>query len=737
MRSSSVRWLSLCLGLTIAGLGVGGQAVQAEREPAEKPSLGALRVETPPVLDGRLDEPQWQRAPVATKLYQYEPRIGEELSEKTEFRFLYDDDHLYLGVWCFDKNPEGIIARSMSRDFSISSDDYIYFMFDTFHDQRNGYVFSVNPNAARYDSLVSRGTNSNSNWDGVWNAKTTIDDEGWKAEIQIPFSSVSFDTDNDTWGFNMSRNVRRKSERGRWTGARPEIRTRYPGEAGDIVGLEGMKQGLGVEFRPYVIGRYREREEDTDWLGDTGFDLRYRLTPNLSATLSYNTDFAETEVDDRQVNLTRFPLFFPEKRTFFLEDSGIYDFGGLTSSRRSRTGLRNLVIPYFTRRIGLSEDGDIVPIIFADKVAGRIGETEIGFTHVMLESKHNIERQNVFSGRVVKHFGEQSSLGVLATAGDPNSNGDNYLIGADYHFRTSEFMGGKFLQADVFALGTRTTGTEASDSSDYAYGLTVSYPNEPLYLEGKYIEVGEDFDPALGFVRRQGVRAYAGTVNYTHRPEESPWIRQFLLGVSTEHFTDLSNELDSAEYEFTPFELEFASADELKFSVVHSFDSPDEPFEISDGVFIEEGDYSWTEAVLEFQMARKRIVAMDLELSRGEFYDGTRNAFAFDATVMPNKYLTFALTYSLNQVDLSGGDFDTHLGSARMFWKFTPDLTWTHIFQYDSISESIGFQSVLQWEYRPGSKLFAVVNQTYLDERTGFKLNDQEFALKVGANFRY
>ena len=548
---------------------------------------------------------------------------------------------------------------------------------------------------------------------------------------------MSFDEGNETWGFNISRNVRRKSERGRWTGARPEIRTRYPAEAGDLFGLEGMQQGLGLEFRPYVIGRYRERPGDTDWLGDAGIDLRYRLTPNLSATLSYNTDFAETEVDDRQVNLTRFPLFFPEKRTFFLEDSGIYDFGGLTSSQRSETGLKNLVIPYFTRRIGLSEEGDIVPIIFADKVAGRIGETEVGFTHAMLEENHNIERKNVFSGRVVKHFGEQSSLGFLATAGDPNSNGDNYLLGVDYHFRTSDFLGDKFLQADVFALGTKTTGTEASDSSDHAYGLAVSYPNEPLNLEGKYIEVGEDFDPALGFVRRTGVRAYAGTVDYTYRPEDSPWIRELLVGVSTEHYTDLSNELDSAEYEFTPFELEFASADELKFSVTHSFDSPDEEFEISDGVFIEEGDYSWTEAMVEFVMARKRMVAVDLEISRGDFYDGSRNAYGVEATILPNKHLGFELAYALNQVDLSDGSFDTHLASARMFWKFTPDLTWTHFLQYDSISESIGFQSVLQWEYLPGSKLFAVINQTYLDERTGFKLNDQEFSLKVGANFRY
>ena len=710
---------------------------QADREPKEKPSLQALRVDSPPTVDGHLNEPQWQQAPAATKLYQYEPHAGEELSEHTEFRFLYDAHHLYLGVWCYDRDPDGIIARSMTRDFYIPADDYLYFMFDTFHDQRNGYVFAVNPNGARYDGLISRGTNTNSDWDGVWRAKTTIDEEGWKAEIEIPFSSVSYDPGGDRWGFNISRNIRRKSERGRWTGARPEIRTSFPGEAGDLLGLTAMKQRLGLELRPFATLRFQKGSDESHWLGDTGLDLRYRITPGLSATLSYSTDFAETEVDDRQVNLTRFPLFFPEKRTFFLEDSGIYDFGGLTNSRRSSAGLRNLVIPYFTRRIGLSEEGEIVPILLADKIAGHIGETEVGFTHVMLEERHGIERKNLFSGRVVKHFGEQSSLGLLATSGDPNPNGDNHLLGADYHFRTSDFLGDKFLQADAFALGTESSGHQRANSNGYAFGLAATYPNEPLFIEGRYMEIGEDFEPALGFVRRRGVRAYSTAAAYTLRPETVTWLREFQVAASARHYTDLEDELDSALYTLQPLELEFASADELEFFIKHSFDSPDEEFEISDGVFIPADDYWWTDYTLSLTLARKRLLSGDIELTCGDFYDGTRFQFSGHTTIMPNKHLTLVFNYSHNQIDLPVGDFTTHLAGARMFWKFNPDLTWSHLLQYDSVSESIGFQTLLQWEYRPGSKLYAVVNQSYLDQRTGFKLQDQEIALKVGANFRF
>ncbi len=709
-----------------------------DREPAEKPVLKALRVEQGPKVDGRLDDPVWQEASPARKLYRYEPRAGSELSERTEFRFVYDEENLYLGVWCYDRNPDGIIARSMVRDGSFSSDDYLYMMFDTFHDLRSGYVFVTNPLGMRYDSLVSAGSNTNSNWDGVWEVKTSIDDEGWKAEFRFPFNTLSFDPENDRWGFNMSRNVRRKSERGRWTGALPHIRTSMPAEAGDLVGLEGMKQGLGLEFSPYVVGRYREEQGDTDWLGDAGFDVRYRITPNLSATFSYNTDFAETEVDDRQVNLTRFPLFFPEKRAFFLEDSGIYDFGGLTTSRRSRLGLRNLLVPYFTRRIGLSDDGEIVPILFADKVAGRIGNYEIGFTHAMLEDHGEIDRKNVFAGRLVRHFGEQSSLGLLTTVGDPNSEGDNYMLGADYRFRTSNFgSGDQFIQADLFALATRQDGTE-DDGSGHAYGVSVTYPNEPLYVGARAIEIGENFDPALGFVRRHGVRGYTSYARYRHRPEDSPWLRAFAMSLKTEHFTNLDNELESAEYRMVPFEIEFASADELSFSITHEIDNPHESFEIFDDVIIPAGDYSWTDYSLELVMARKRDFAAEIQLTYGDFYDGEHQEILLETLYLPNKHIAVGLDYAYNRVDLPEGEFHTHLAAARMWWKFTPDLTWTHLLQYDSISESIGFQSVLQWEYRPGSKVFAVINQSYLDEDgRGYRQESQEFALKLGANIRF
>ncbi len=708
-----------------------------EREPEGKPSIRAQRIDEALIVDGKLDDAAWQTADPITKLYQYEPRAGDRLTEDTQIRFLFNDRTFYIGVWCQDRDPDGIIARAMERDFFIPSDDYFYFFLGTFHDQRNGYVFAVNPNGARYDALVSQGTDVNSQWDGVWQVKTARDDQGWSAEVAIPLNSLSFDPNGDTWGFNISRNIRRKSERGRWTGARPELRTGHAAEAGDLLGLTDLKQGLGIEFSPFVTGRYHKSGGDTDWLGDMGADLRYRITPNLSGTLSYNTDFAETEVDDRQINLTRFPLFFPEKRGFFLEDSGIYNFGGLASSRRGRTGLRNLILPYFTRRIGLSDDGDIIPITVAGKLAGRIGDYELGITHAMLEGRRGLGTQQVTSGRILRHFGEQSSLGLLATVGDPNSeDGDSTLIGADYRFRTSDLFGDKVLESDVFALGTWGDDPDLGKTSDHAYGLSVAYPNEPLYLAFKYAEIGENFEPALGFVRRQGVRAYASTISLVTRPQDG-WFREIRSTLSAEVFTDLDNSLDSGEFQFSFLEVEFHSADELEFEVEHNIDRPSEAFEIADGVFIPAGDYAWTEGSVSLTMARKRTVAMDVLLTAGEFYDGSRQRAGVEMDYLPNKYLSIGLDYFINRIDLPGGDFDTHLASARMAWKFTPDLTWSHLVQYDSISETMGFQSLLRWEYLPGSELFAVVNQAYAHEDRGFRTTDEEFAVKLGANFRF
>ncbi|MBI4604798.1 MAG: carbohydrate binding family 9 domain-containing protein, partial [Planctomycetes bacterium] len=322
----------------------------AEAPPGERRRVEAVRVARAPVVDGRLDDEAWKLAPDAGPLIQVVPVEGAEPSERTEFRFVYDDHALYVGAWCFDREPQAILAREMARDGPIYVDDYVAISLDTFHDRRNGYLFTVSSSGAQLDFLISNNTEADSNWDGIWRAAARIDGEGWKAEIEFPFRSLGFDPSKETWGLNLMRYIARRMERCHWSGARQNLWTFNFAEAGDLTGLRGLEPGLGLELVPYALSRYRDEriQEDRDLTFDAGGELNYRITPRLVARLSYNMDFAETEVDARQINLTRFPLFFPEKRDFFLEDGGIFRFGGLGQE----------LIPFFSRRIGLTERGE-------------------------------------------------------------------------------------------------------------------------------------------------------------------------------------------------------------------------------------------------------------------------------------------------------------------------------------------------------------------------------------------
>lgn len=699
----------------------------------EKPSIRALRIEKPLVVDGRLDEAAWQRAEKGGGFRQYDPGRGTPVTEKTEFAILYDDDYFYIGVWCWESEPGRVMARSMNRDRIFTGSDFLYFFIDTFHDQRNGYVFAVNPTGAQSDALITNNVERNFDWDGIWASKARITDEGWFVEVAIPFKTLSFDPQGTVWGFNMSRRIRRKNEAVRWTGWRDEIRSHNASEAGDVTGLHGMKQGVGIEFSPYTAGRYRDGALGSGFEGDVGADLRYRFTPGLSATLSVNTDFAETDVDQRIVNFTRFPLFFPEKRDFFLEDSGIYSFGPAINSRRSRGA--PLLLPYFTRRIGLS-DGQIVPIQLATKLAGRLGDYDIGFTHAMLDEQPGLDRQNVFAARVSKRVLEQSSVGLIATAGNPAADLANYVGGADFRFRTNELFGDKIFAANFFGLGNYAGLKAGGESRDYAYGVSLQYPNEVWDGEVSYTEIGAGFDPALGFVRRSGIRAASGRLRWKSRPGGDSWYRQFAVGANTNLFYLIGGELDSARVSITPLDLELQSTDEIQFSISHEVDRPRDAFELAD-VMIPAGDYSSTSVQASFETTSTRPVWFVAGVQTGQFYDGWRTRYSGMVEWNPNRHFSIKANYQHNDVQLDAGDFDAHVGSLGVKWNVTPDLGWSCLVQYDSISNAIGFNSRIRWEYKPGSTIYLVLNQSLLAQDGSSGLESTDLTLKADATFRF
>ena len=702
-----------------------------------RPTVEAVRVEKGPTIDGHLDDDVWQKAQPAGEFLQNNPKENIPQSQRTEFRIIYDDDALYIGVWCFDTDVKKLTALNMERDGYMKYEDSIVVTLDTFLDRRNGYSFTVNTHGARSDSLISNNSFGGNEWDGAWMARSRVHSWGWVAEIEIPFKTISFDEKKETWGVNVGRSIGRSGDRGDWANSRTSVRSYHISEAGNLVGLKGLKQGLGLDLNPYALGRFSEDrvKDDSDLLGDFGADVRYRLTPSLTALASVNTDFAETESDRRQVNLTRYPLFFPEKRQFFLEDAGIFGFGGVTSSssRRSSEQAETMLMPFFSRRIGLSSAREVVPVRFAGKLTGRVNDYNLGFMDALVDSEDG--PQNAFVGRVSRNIFEQSSVGILTTIGDTNSDELNTVNGLDFKYRNSNVLGGRSFVANAYALGSYTEGEGGLEP---AWGANVKLYDRNLDLEAGVMEIGDEFNPALGFVRRRGVRRYNIEAEYTPYYDDIGWLRNSRHGYEASLYTGLSNDIVNTHQTFELLSLALESQDYISLKVEHLSDRPDEDFPIAGGLTIPAGSYDWWAVRMSGYFGLNRPLFLKPYYKVGGFYDGSRQSIGFDTRYIPTPKLRLETGYSLNLIDLEEhGDATINLVSGTVQYSFTPDLMISNLIQYDDLSDSIAVNSRLQWEYRPGSKLFFVVNQGYVDEMTGLALQNFELVAKVGALFRF
>ncbi|MDA0347670.1 MAG: DUF5916 domain-containing protein [Verrucomicrobia bacterium] len=712
-----------------------------------RPEITAVRVETPPKIDGHLDEEVWQTAPLAGPLLQNQPQSYTHMDQQTFFRVAYDDHYLYFALWCWDTEPDKIVARYMRRDDTLWDDDSITVNLDTFNDERNAYSFIANPNGTRHDALATNNANYNSQWDGVWEAKTQITDYGWQTEMAFPLTTFSFDPEASQWGLNVVRRIKRLDQQGIWSSPRNSVRGYYMSEAGKLNGLSGLKQGLGLEINPYILGKQSDDKvlgtDDFDF--EWGGDIRYRITPKMSATLSYNTDFAAAETDARQVNLTRFSLFFPEKRSFFLEDAGVFNYGGLAGRFSRRTGSRAspVILPFFSRRIGLNNSGEVVPLLGAAKLSGRIGDYNIGVINAVVDANGELNSQNAFVGRVKRQIFDQSSIGVLATHGDPNSEYNNLLLGGDFQYLTNQFLNKYRLEVNAFAMATDSDHPNFESGLAPVVGGSAILPAAEFEAEMAFAHVDENFHPALGFAPRTGVRRYYTRLLYKPYIESKEWLRQMYYSYEGEYITDLSNKLASSRHIFTPLQLLFESGDEIIFEMESSADVPNSQFPIynvdgeADDVLIPAGDYSWTRGILAFQTSTRRKLQLNHDFSFGDFYNGTRIENTSELTYLPSKHFGAVLSYSKQDVELPTGDFDIKLTSLTALINFTPDFSWSNLVQYDNVSNTMGINSRLVWEYKPGKRVFLVLNQSYLDERTGFVRKQMDTTLKLSSIFRF
>jgi hypothetical protein len=714
----------LAWAVLLAGRASGQDAPAAEEAP---PVLRAGVLGADFRLDGLLDEQSWRDAAVIDGLTQTDPSEGEPSSERTEVRVLADATRLAIGVRCHDSVANEIVARTMERDAPLGDEDRVRVVLDPYLDGRTGYLFVVNPHGARYDALVSRnGESENRSWDAIWEARAVRDENGWSVEILIPLQSLGFRSGSRRWFFNVERRIQRNLEVSRWASPSRNFALTQTSRAGILEGLPEFSHGIGLSVRPAVVLKHGRPDAVTG--PDLGFeaslDVTQRLAPELLLSLTYNTDFSETEVDTRQTNLTRFPLFFPEKRTFFLDGADVFEFG---------LGTGNDVIPFYSRRIGLV-GGVPVPLDFGGKLSGRVNGTGMGALGVRTGPEAGVSpAAGMGVVRVKQNILEESSAGFIATVGDPLSRGGAWTAGGDLTYQTSRFLGGLNLLAGVWALGT---GRDDLGAGDSAFGGQISLPNDTIEASLGWKRIGDRFDPSLGFVPRMGVWKYSAELEHKWRPADG-WLRVVRSGANATLHTDLDGDWESYRFHASAFDVEFESGDEIGVHLVLEGDRPGAAFEVAPGIFIPAGTYQGFRWHPRFETASKRLVSAKGQVDLGEYYDGRLTQAELEVMLNPHPLVTLSGTIEITWGELPAGNFRRELYGGRVRINLTPDVALSSFVQYDTESRDLGIFVRFRWTLTPESDLFLVYTHHWLEQAGTLVRLSYDSAVKAQIAFRF
>jgi hypothetical protein len=663
----------------------------------DRPSIkGKLTTESIQI-DGWLDESAWSKADSIPNLTMIEPVVGQESSYATVTKVLLSSKNIYIGIRCFDDEPDNIVAFSKARDADLEDEDYMKIILDTYGDGRGGYIFAINPFAARYDALVSyNGESENPNWDGAWEARTRIDSKGWSAEIRIPVSTMTYNKSLDSWGFNIERRIQRLLEVNRWSAISMDYTIGQTRHAGELKDLHGFNPGIGLTPRASILAKATQdatQPAELEW--KPSLDLTQRITSDITAQLTVNTDFAETEVDSRQTNLTRFPILYREKRQFFLEGADIYDFG---------LSLGRSLMPFYSRRIGLHE-GNEVPVLWGGKINGKVKNTHFGTLFTQTSEVDDMLPQSQMGVlRVKQNILEESSIGMIATMGDPGGLQGAGTAGMDFTYQTSDFWRKKNFLVGAWGMYSVREGLEGDRS---AVGIKIDYPNDLFDWFLQYRRIGDAFDPSLGFVARKGIVSYSGKIDYMPRPE-SKLIRQYKFQLSPSLYTDLNNQWESYRIFLAPINTSLESGDKVEFNLMLQGEYLKTPFEIAEGVTIDEGAYHWMRYRLEAQTASKRTINGQATWWFGNFYGGKLDQIELSLNMRLMSFLVLEFIYENNIARIPAGNFNKELIATRAALNISSDLNVSLFVQYDNESGSMGTYSRLRWTFAPLGDLFIV-----------------------------
>ncbi len=738
--------------LTGIGMGVcgicGAATPRTEDVPAAPKELRVVRAAAAPIIDGKLDDAVWSTAATIEELHQIRPGNGTPPTERTIVYVLYDKDALYVGARMWDSGaPHDITRNIMKQGSGLAEDDRLAIILDPFNTRRQGYRFEVNANGVRNDMLYQN-NQLQSEWTVIWEAAGALAEDGWTAEMAIPFKTLPFDTTIDAWGFNVSRAIRRRGEEMLWVSRN---RTWNPSIVGVATGLTDLDQGMGLDIVPGFTTRERRSyvNSTSAWENDPTLDVYYRFTPSLTGSLTFNTDFSATEVDERQVNLTRFNLFFPEKRDFFLNDADLFDFGRigtggyLTNVRSvSRAGQEN-ARPFFSRRIGLNSLGAPVDIEYGSKLSGRIGRFNVGALAVRQDGyvagATRVDPMNAIVTRVSANVLDESSVGMIATSGNPLDNRDNSLIGADFLFLNSRLFGDRTLEAEGWYQQTQTDGLEGDDR---AFGAAVRLPNATGWRGGLgWRQIEQNFFPALGFVNRVDARDTWTDAGYTHFIGGET-LQSLFAGVDALRSTSLATgDVQTQIVALRPLEIEGRGRDTLRFIYTLNEESLTGPFTIYRSglrtVIVPAGTYEFDDYGFDVATGAQRRFSGKLTFRTGDFYDGERTNLGGEFTWKQSRFFTARLGYDWNRVNLSQGEFTTRVMRTTAEVSFSASVNWISLFQYDDVSEIFGIHSRLVWIPKAGREFFLVLNRNFEDANKDDSFNSVTSELSARANYTF
>jgi len=720
-------------------------------------TMRAVRISQDLRIDGALDEAVYAATPPVEGFIQQLPKAGAPATERTEVWILYDTQNVYVVARCWDSAPESEwVANDMRRDaFSVIFNDNFSVAFDTFYDRRNGVAFMVNPIAGFFDYQITDEGNPNSDWNPVWNVKTGRFDGGWTVEMAIPFKSLRYTPGtSQIWGIQFGRRVARKNEMSYLT---PVSIAAGPGlfrlsAAGTLVGIEVPEGSPRFEMKPYTTGALATDRTASPPVSNRrdlefGLDVKYGVTQNLTADFTYNPDFAQVEVDEQQVNLTRFSLFFPEKREFFLEGRGIFDFGvpmlfgqggggggGPRPSRPGSIGPGNTITPtiFYSRQIGLSR-GRTVPLVGGGRLTGKVGRFSIGAVNIQTDEVPGSEPPTNFSIlRVKRDIARRSRIGMIFTRRSQSTMGDgsNAVYGADaaFAFYDNVNVGG-------FYTRSRTPGLEGNDTS---YQAAFNYTGDRYGAQLDHLFVGNDFNPEVGFLRREDFRRTFAELRFSPRPRSIQGVRQFSWTASLDYILNGASDLETRLQQLR-FSTEFENGDRLGVDAQRSYELLVKPFSIALHVTIPIGGYGFQDVFLSYSLGPRRRMSGDLSFQRGSFFGGTISALGYSrGRLEVTRQLSLEPSISINRIDLPQGLFTARLITTRVTYTFTPRMFFSGLLQYNSSNNTLGSNLRFRWEYSPGSELFVV----YTDQRdTSLRgvplLQNRAFIVKINRLFRF